>query len=155
MLKSQNPDKEYPSNVGLKLFEHEETRLLEDLSKNIDIEKIAQNHNTTVGTINSTRRKIGHKWHVKKISDEEKKFSDEKKKKYKQEIIEKTKLYEKTIKQAMDKIKYYNSKTLTDTKKKDTNKKKPILLESEKTELKNAIKELTTTLKEAAEMKID
>jgi len=49
----------------------------------------------------------------------------------------------------MNKIKYYNSKKLTDTKK------KPILLESEKTELKNAIKELTTTLKEAAEMKID
>lgn len=162
MLKSQNPDKYYPSNVGLKLFEDEETSLLEDLSKNIDIEKIAQNHNTTVGAINSTRRKIGHKWHVKKISDEEKKISDEKKKIYKQEIIEKTKLYEKTIKQAMDKIKYYNSKILTDTtkiltdtKKKDTNKKKPILLESEKTEFKNAIKELTTTLKEAAEMKID
>lgn len=162
MLKSQNPDKYYPSNVGLKLFEDEETSLLEDLSKNIDIEKIAQNHNTTVGAINSTRRKIGHKWHVKKISDEEKKIydeekkiSDEKKKIYKQEIIEKAKLYEKTIKQAMDKIKYYNSKILTDTKKKDTNKKKPILLESEKTEFKNAIKELTTTLKEAAEMKID
>jgi hypothetical protein len=154
MLKSQNPDKEYPSNVGMKLFEHEETSLLEDFSKNIDIEKIAQNHNITVGAINSTRRKIGHKWHVKKISDEEKKISDEKKKIYKQEIIEKTKLYEKTIKQAMDKIKYYNSKILTDTKKKDTKKKKPILLESEITEFKNAMKELTTTLKEAAEMKI-
>jgi hypothetical protein len=34
MLKSQNPDKEYPSNICLKWFEDEETILLEELKKN-------------------------------------------------------------------------------------------------------------------------
>ena len=42
MLKSQNPDKEYPSNIWKKWTDEEETILLEELSKNIDIQVISQ-----------------------------------------------------------------------------------------------------------------
>jgi hypothetical protein len=68
MLKSQNPDKEYPSNIGVKWFEDEETILLEELNKNMDIEIIAQNHNRTIGGINSRRREIANKMYLKNIS---------------------------------------------------------------------------------------
>ena len=67
MLKSQNPDKEYPSNIGLKWFEDEETILLEELKKNTDIEIIAQNHNRTRGGINSRRKEIAYKMYLKNI----------------------------------------------------------------------------------------
>jgi hypothetical protein len=61
MLKSQNPDKDYPSNTGQKWTDEEETLLLEELSKNIDIQLIAQYHNRTIGGINSRRREIAYK----------------------------------------------------------------------------------------------
>ena len=44
-LKNENPDKQYPSNLGQKWTHEEEITLLEELSKDIDIEIIAQNHN--------------------------------------------------------------------------------------------------------------
>ena len=131
MLKSQNPDKEYPSNIGLKWFEDEETILLEELNKNTDIEIIAQNHNRTIGGINSRRKEIAYKMYLKNISIEE--------------IIEKTKLDEECIKQTIDKRKNYNSKKITETKN-------PISLESEIAEMKNEIKELKNTIKEMVEM---
>ncbi len=131
MLKSQNPDKEYPSNIGLKWFEDEETILLEELNKNTDIEIIAQNHNRTIGGINSRRREIAYKMYLKNISIEE--------------IIEKTKLDEECIKQIIDKRKNYNSKKITYTKK-------PISLESEIAEMKNDIKELKITIQKILEM---
>ena len=124
MLKSQNPDKEYPSNVGLKWFEYEETRLLEELNKNMDIETIAQNHNRTVGAINSRRKEIAYKMFLKNVSIEE--------------IIEKTKLDEESVKQIIDKRKSYNPKK--------TEMKKPISLENEIAEIKNDIKELKNTI---------
>ena len=131
MLKSQNPDKEYPSNIGLKWFEDEETILLEELKKNTDIEIIAQNHNRTIGGINSRRKEIAYKMYLKNISIEE--------------IIEKTKLDEECIKQTIDKRKNYNSNKITETKK-------PISLETEIAEIKNDIKELKNTIKEMIEM---
>ena len=131
MLKSQNPDKEYPSNIGLKWFEDEETILLEELNKNTDIEIIAQNHNRTIGGINSRRKVIAYKMYLKNISIEE--------------IIEKTKLDEECIKQTIDKRKNYNSTKITEIKK-------PISLESEIIEMKNEIKELKNTIKEMVEM---
>jgi hypothetical protein len=131
MLKLQNPDKEYPSNIGLKWFEDEETILLQELNKNIDIETIAQNHNRTIGGINTRRKEIAYKMYLKNISMEE--------------IMEKTKLDEGCITQTIDKRKKYNSKNMTETKN-------PISLESEITEMKNDIKELKNTIKELVEM---
>lgn len=126
MLKSQNPDKEYPSNVGLKWFEDEETTLLDELNKKMDIETIAKNHNRTVGAINSRRKNIAYRMFLKNVSIEE--------------IIEKTKLDEESIKQLIDKRKNYNPKK--------TEIKKPVSLENEIAEIKNDIKELKSTIKD-------
>ena len=134
MLKSQNPDKEYPSNIGLKWFEDEETILLEELNKNIDIETISQNHKRTIGGINSRRREIAYKMYLKNISMEE--------------IIEKTKLDLETINQTINKRINYNSKKMTEPKN-------TISLESEIAEMKNDIKELKNTIKELVEMMKD
>ena len=131
MLKLQNSDKEYTSNIGLKWFEDEETILLEELNKNIDIEIIAQNHTRTIGGINSRRKEIAYKMYLKNISIEE--------------IIEKTKLDLETINQTIDKRRNYNSKKMT-------NPKNTISLESEIAEIKNDIKELKNTIKELVEM---
>ena len=67
-LKSQNPNKNYPSNTGQKWTDEEESLLLEELSKGIDIEIIAQSHKRTIGGINSRRREIAYKLHVKNTS---------------------------------------------------------------------------------------
>ena len=130
MLKIQNPDKEYHSNIGLKWFEDEEAILLEELNKNIDIEIISQNHNRTVGGINSRRRENAYKMYLKNI--------------YMEEIIEKTKLDVETINQTIDKRKNYNFKKMTESKN-------TISLESEIAEMKNDIKELKNTIKELVE----
>ena len=128
MLKSQNPDKEYPSNTGMKWNEDEETMLLEELNDNVDIETISRNHNRTIGGINARRREIAYRLYLKNISMEE--------------IIEKTKLDEECIKQTIDK-KTCNSKKTID---------KVSSLESEIVEMKNEIKELKNTVKELVEM---
>jgi hypothetical protein len=138
MLKSQNPDKEYPSNIGLKWFEDEETILLEELNKNTDIEIIAQNHNRTIGGINSRRKEIAYKMYLKNISIEE--------------IIEKTKLDEECIKQTIDKRKNYNSTKITETKKPISLESEIIEMKNEIIEMKNEIKELKNTIKEMVEM---
>jgi hypothetical protein len=130
MLKSQNPDKEYPSNIGLKWFEDEDALLLEELNKNTDIETIAQNHSRTIGGINTRRREIAYKMYLKNISIEE--------------IMEKTKLDADTINQIIDKRKNYNLKKITESKN-------TISLESEISKMKNDIKELKNTIKELVE----
>jgi hypothetical protein len=91
MIKLSNPDKEYPSNLGQKWSDEEETALLEELNKNIDIEIIAKNYNRTKGGINSRRQHIAYKMYLKNILIEE--------------IIEKTKLDEKCIKNIIEKKK--------------------------------------------------
>ena len=91
MLKIKNPDKEYPSNIGLKWVEDEENILLEELNKNIDIEIIAQNHKRTIGGINARRREIAYKMYIQNYSISE--------------IIKKTKLDEKSIEETIDKRK--------------------------------------------------
>jgi hypothetical protein len=83
MLKSQNPDKDYQSNTGQKWTDEEETLLLEELSKNIDIQLIAQRHKRTTGGINTRRREIVYKLYSNNNSIEE--------------IILKTKLDEEQI----------------------------------------------------------
>jgi hypothetical protein len=56
-----NPEKEYPSNMGQKWTDEEETLLLKELNENVDIETISQTHNRTTGGINSRRREIAYK----------------------------------------------------------------------------------------------
>ena len=90
-LKSQNPDKNYPSNTGQKWTDEEESLLLEELSKGINIEIIAQSHKRTIGGINSRRREIAYKLHVKNT--------------FMEEIILKTKLNEEEITETINKRK--------------------------------------------------
>ena len=125
MLKMENSDKEYPSNIGLKWFEDEENILLEELNKNIDIETISQNHKRTIGGINARRREIAYKMYLKNICIEE--------------ITEKTKLDAETINQTID-------------NRKNKKKLRHFSLESEVSEMKNDIKELKNTIKELIEM---
>ena len=127
MIKSQNPNKEYPSNLGKKWSCEEEATLLEALSKNIDIEIIAKNHNRTKGGIYSRRQHIAYKMYLKNISMEE--------------IIDKTKLDEKCIKKVIEKKENYTRPTKKETKP-------PLSKENELSELKNEIKVLKNTINE-------
>jgi len=125
MLKSQNPDKDYPSNTGQKWTDEEETLLLESLSKNIDIQAIAQCHNRTIGGINARRKEIAYKLYSSNNSMED--------------IILKTKLDEdqiiETIKRRQNNVKKCKSVT-----------------EIKIDEMKNDIKELKNTINELVEM---
>jgi hypothetical protein len=125
MIKSKNPDKEYPSNLGKKWTDDEEAMLLEELSKNMEIEEISKNHDRTTGGINSRRRDMAYKMYIKNIPMNE--------------IMEKTKLDEESI-------------ALTIDRRKNIQSKKAVSLESEMAEIKNDIKELKNTIKELVEM---
>ena len=111
MLKSQNPDKEYPSNLGKAWDVDEEAILLEELYTNIDIEIIARNHKRTIGGINSRRRQIAYNMYLNNSSMES--------------IIKWTKLDEECIKQIIEKksgnkpLKIKKDKPLKITKIKD------------------------------------
>jgi hypothetical protein len=83
MIKEKNPDKEYPSNFGTKWTAEEETTLLEELNKNMEIVLIATNHNRTPGSIHARRKDIAYKMHTSGIDM--------------QEIIQKTKLNKEQI----------------------------------------------------------
>ena len=136
MLKSKNPDKEYPSNYGQKWTDEEENTLLQELDKNINIEIIAQTHNRTIGGIRGRQRTIAYNMYVKDASIEE--------------IIIKTKLDKEQILETI-------------TKKENTQKKTKIIQEP-KVELKTVsleneiigmiseIKELKNTIKELVDM---
>ena len=134
MIKSQNPDKEYPSNLGQPWTNDEEILLLEALNKNIDIETIAKSHKRTIGGINSRRREIANKMYSKNISMEE--------------IIKQTKLDYNSIKKTIDRKQNRNSKETPKIIKIKT----PIPIESEISEMKNDIKDLKNTIKELVEM---
>lgn len=133
MLKSQNPDKEYPSNTGKKWTHEEDTLLLEELSKNIDIQLIAQRHNRTTGGINARRQEISYKLYSNNNSMEE--------------IILKTKLDEAQIIETIKKRQNTPKKC-----KPVTEIKKSFSIESEIDEMKSDIKELKNTIKELLEM---
>ena len=133
MLKSQNPDKDYPSRTGEKWSDKEETLLLEELSKNIDIQVIAQCHNRTTGGINSRRVEIAYKLYRNNSSIKE--------------IILKTKLDEDQIIETIKKRQNNPKKC-----KSVTEIKRPFSIESEIDEMKNDIKELKNTIKELVEM---
>ena len=133
ILKYKNPDKEYPSNTGQKWTDEEEILLLEELSKNIDIQLISQYHNRTTGGINARRREIAYKLYNNNNSMEE--------------IILKTKLDEDQIIETIKKLQNNPKKC-----KSVTEIKKTFSIESEIDEMKNDIKELKNTIKELVEM---
>ena len=127
IIKSQNPDKPYPSNVGKKWTDQEEILLLEELDKNININIIAQNHNRMIGGIISRQKEIAYKMYLKNYSIGE--------------IVQKTKLDNESIKQIIE-IK----------NKKNQPEPKQFLIENEIVEIKNDIKELKNVITELVEM---
>jgi len=134
MLKCQNPDKDYPSNTGQKWTDEEEILLLEELSKNMDIELIAKCHSRTTGGINARRREIAYKLYSNNNTSME-------------EIILKTKLDEHIIIETITK-RQNNPKKCKSVKE----TKKPFSIESEIVEMKNDINEIKNSIKELAEM---
>jgi hypothetical protein len=133
MLKSQNPDKDYPSNIGKKWSDEEDTLLLEELSKNIDIQVISQSHNRTTGGINSRCREIAYKLFSNNTSMEE--------------IILKTKLDEHQIIETIKKRQNNPKKC-----KSVSGIEKPFSIENEINEMKNDIKDIKNTINELVQM---
>mgnify|MGYP001943111237 CR=1 FL=1 len=140
LVKIQNPGKEYPSKMGQKWTDEEESLLLEELNKNMDIETISQTHNRTIGGINARLRDIAYKMYLKNISMEE--------------IIKKTKLNPEYIRQTIEKKQNNNSKKIAEVKNQviAVDIKKNISIENEITEMKNEIKSLKNTIQELVEM---
>lgn len=132
MLRTQNPEKEYPSNLGQKWTEEEEETLLEELGKNIHVELIAQYHNRTIGGINARRKEIAYKMYDNNISMEE--------------ILLKTKLDEQQILETIQR-RQNTPKKVKQIKPQD----KPSI-ESEISEMKNDIKELKNKIEELVNM---
>jgi hypothetical protein len=71
MFQFQNIDKLAPSNMGKKWNDEEESILLDELEKNMDITEIAQNHKRTVGAISFRLEDIAYKMHSKEVPMEE------------------------------------------------------------------------------------
>ena len=139
MLKSTNPDKEYPSNTGQRWTDEEETLLLHELSKNMDLQLITQSHKRTIGGINTRRRLIAYRMHCNNNSMEE--------------IIIKTKLDEDQIKLTIKKRDNSKEKKIkskiTQQPKKISLENEVIIMKTEISELKNIIKELTELIMKA------
>jgi len=131
MLKSKNPEKDYPSNTGQNWTDEEETLLLEELSKDIDIQLIAECHNRTTGGINARRRVIAYKLYINNNSMEE--------------IICKTKLDEDQITETIKKRQSNPKKSLIEIEN-------PRSIKSEIDEMKNDIKEIKNAITELVEM---
>ena len=129
MLKTKNPDTDYPTNLGQKWTDEEENTLLQELDKNINIEIIAQTHNRTIGGIRGRQRTIAYNMYVKKVSIEE--------------IIRKTKLDKEQIMETI-------------TRKENPQKKVKITqepkIEPKKVSLENEIIEMRSEIKELVEM---
>jgi hypothetical protein len=138
--RTQNRYIEYPSNVGQKWSDKEEISLLEELSNNIDIEQIAQNHNRTIGGIESRRREIAYKMYLKNLDIEE--------------IIKQTKLDYNSIEQTIQKRQ--NNKSKKNKELDDVficiNKNDYIELQNDVKNMKNDIKQIKNTLGELVEM---
>ena len=132
MVRISNEDKEYPSNMGQKWDDDEETLLLEELNNNIDIETIAEKHSRTIGGINSRRQEIAYKMYDNNISMEE--------------ILLKTKLDEQQILETIQR-RQNTPKKVKQIKPQD----KPSI-ESEISEMKNDIKELKNKIEELVNM---
>ena len=139
MLKTKNPDRDYPTNFGQKWTDEEENTLLQELDKNINIEIIAQTHNRTIGGIRGRQRTIAYNMYVKDASIEE--------------IIIKTKLDKEQILETITK-KENTQKKSKKTKITQEQKIEPktVSLENEIIGMRSEIKELKNTIKELVEM---
>jgi hypothetical protein len=151
MIRISNEDKEYPSKMGQKWTDEEEILLLEELNNNLDIGAIAQEHSRTIGGINSRRREIAYKMHLKNISTEE--------------IINQTKLDYESIKQTIEKRQQMEKRQAmekqTTGKIKNSqidnvlisiNKNDYVGLQNDVKIIKTDIKEIKNTIKELVEM---
>lgn len=132
MIKSKNPDKKYPSNLGQKWTKEEESLLLNELDQNIDLKTIADNHKRTAGGIKSRCKCIAYKMHLNNIPHDE--------------ILQKTKLDVKTLEQTIKK----NDFQLKNVEKKSSlfQKKHTSESNSDMIEMKNDIKELKKKINE-------
>ena len=142
MLKTKNPDTDYPNNMGQKWTNEEEKTLLQELDKNINIETIAQTHNRTIGGIIGRQRTIAYKMYVNKVSIEE--------------IITKTKLDKEQLLEAITKKEKSRKKVKITQEPKMTQEikiePKKVSLENEIIEMRSEIKELKNTIEELVEM---
>ena len=136
MLKTKNPDTDYPTNMGQKWTDEEENTLLQELDKNINIEIIAQTHNRTIGGIRGRQRTIAYNMYVKNVSIEE--------------IIRKTKLDKELIMETITRKENPQKKVKITQEPKIEPKK--VSLENEIIEMRSEIKELKNTIKELVEM---
>ena len=136
MLKTKNPDTDYPTNMGQKWTTEEENTLLQELDKNINVEIIAQTHNRTIGGIRGRQRTIAYNMYVKKVSIEE--------------IIRKTKLDKEQIMETITRKENPQKKVKITQEPKIEPKK--VSLENEINEMRSEIKELKNTIKELVEM---
>lgn len=132
MLKTKNPDRDYPTNMGQKWTDEEENILLQELDKNINIEIIAQTHKRTIGGIRGRQRTIAYNMYVKKVSIEE--------------IIRKTKLDKKQIMETITRKENPQKKVKITQESKIEPKK--VSLENEIIEMRSEITELKNTIKE-------
>jgi hypothetical protein len=141
-ISKQPLDKKYPVNQGLKWTDEEERILLEELSKNIDIELIADSHRRTTGGINARRKVIAYNLYNNNISMED--------------IIAKTKLDEIEILATIKRKQRSNSKTLVPTEPIETGEimktKKTYSVENEIYEMRCEIRELKIAMKELTKM---
>ena len=135
-----NSDKDFPINKGQKWTIEEESILLNELEKNLDIEIIALSHNRTIGGIIGRQRNIAYNMYLTNISIEE--------------IIIKTKLNREQITEIIaQKEKPKQPKPVKKkVKEVQKNKPNPFSLENEVIEIKNEIKYLKTIINELVEM---
>jgi|LauGreDrversion4_2_1035121.scaffolds.fasta_scaffold499592_2 hypothetical protein len=129
MLKSQHPDKEYPSNIGQKWTDEEENQLIEELN-HMNTEEIAKLHHRTTGGILSRRNEIAYKLYCNHTPIEE--------------IITKTKLDEFSL---LEIIKRKNSE-----KPEKPEKKSEFNLDHEISEIKKDMKEIKMQLQKMVGM---
>lgn len=129
----QESGKDYPKNLGKLWTKDEENLLLQELSENFDIEKIAINHERTIGGIIAKINDIAYKMYIRNISIAE--------------IIEKTKLDEKKLEEVIEKkkAKIQSGKKIND----NTDK---LVRKSDIIEIKYEIKELKILMKKMNEM---
>jgi len=145
-LKSQNPEKDYPSNMGQKWTVEEENLLLDELDKNIDIKIIAETHNRTTGGIIGRQRDIAYKMYIANESMEE--------------IIIKTKLNKEIITDTIRRRELSKTQVKVETKptepkpatKLNLFKPKSVSLENEVIEMRIEIRELKQTINELVGM---
>ena len=144
MIRISNEDKEYPSNMGQKWTDAEEILLLQELNDNIDIKLIAQNHNRTIGGINSRRQEMAYKMYLKQLSIEN--------------IVKQTKLDYNCIEEIIQKRqKIKNNTSKIKAKEIDNvfisiNKNDYIELQNDVKNVKNDIKQIKNTLRELVEI---